>query len=186
MNRSTFIKNIITAFGASALPVHLITPYQKVYLLQCFVRGFRYYKGESLLPKMKVGDMLELVREPENEHDEFAIALHFNREKIGFIPMESNEVLSRLMDAAVIPLQAELTHIEMKAETWENVHIAIYVLKPDDHPIPKDKAYLTQLDTPYYYSLKYEDNSIGRIYYHHKEKMVYNYEAFQRNYRKRN
>lgn len=165
MHRSSFIKNLVGAFGLSVLPVKWIQQYQKIYLLQCFIRGFRFYQGENLLREMKVGDMLELVREPANEFDECAIALHFNREKIGFIPMESNEILSRLMDAKVIELQAEITHIEKKAETWENVHIAVYVLKEYDGPLPADKTYLTQLETPHYYTLKYEDGRINRIYY---------------------
>jgi hypothetical protein len=165
MHRSSFIKNLVGAFGLSVLPVKWIQQYQKIYLLQCFVRGFRFYQGENLLTKMKIGDMLELVREPANEFDESAIALHFNREKIGFIPMESNEVLSRLIDAKVIELQAEITHIEKKAETWENVHIAVYVLKEYNGPLPTDKSYLTQLETPYYYTLKYENDRVNRIYY---------------------
>ncbi|MBK0381837.1 HIRAN domain-containing protein [Pedobacter sp. SD-b] len=166
MNRSLFIKNIIGAFGVSVLPLHLVKNYQKIYILQCFVRGFRFYKGEKLLKAMKVGDMLELVREPENQYDEFAIALHFNEEKIGFVPMESNEILSRLLDSGAVELQAEITHIEKKAETWENVHIAISLLKESKTPIKTNAAYLTQLVTPEYFSIKYsDDNHISRVYY---------------------
>jgi hypothetical protein len=165
MHRSSFIKNLVGTFGLSVLPIKWIQQYQKIYLLQCFIRGFRFYKGENLLMEMKIGDILELVREPTNEFDECAIALHFNKEKIGFIPMESNEVLSRLMDAKVIELLAEITHIEKKADTWENVHIAVYVLKESVGPLPTDKSYLTQLETPHYYTLKYENDRVNRIYY---------------------
>src|SRR5690606_34128519 len=109
MNRSTFLRNLIATFGLSVIPVDWVKQYQKIYLLQCFVRGFRFYDGETMLQQMQEGDMLELVREPENKHDACAIALHYNMEKIGYVPRESNEILSRLIDAHVVALQAEIT-----------------------------------------------------------------------------
>ncbi len=165
MNRSSFIRNLVGAFGVAVLPVTLITSYQKIYLLQCFIRGFRFYNGESMLHQMAEGDMLELVREPTNTYDDCAVALHFNKEKIGFVPAESNEVLSRLMDAKVVDLQAQITHIEKKAQAWENVHIAIYVLKENGQQIVVNKPYLTELETPNYHTLNYNDDTFGRVYY---------------------
>src|SRR5690606_8487136 len=123
MNRSSFVKSLIGMFGLSAVPLEWIKQYQKIYLLQCFIRGFRFHKGQSMLNLMKEGDMLELVREPDNEYDNCAIALHFNKEKIGYIPRESNEILSRLIDSGAVELLAEITHLEPKAKAWENVHL---------------------------------------------------------------
>lgn len=121
--------------------------------------------------------MLELVREPENKHDSAAIALHFNMEKIGYIPRESNEILSRLMDADVIELQAEITHIEQKAKAWENVHIAVYVLK-ELKKVHEENAYLTELTTPRYYTIKHADNTLSRIYHKNEGKRIYTGQDF--------
>lgn len=103
MKRSDFVKSIIAAIGLSAVPVLFLKQYDKFYLLQFFVRGFKYYEGPNLLDEMHEGDMLELVSEPNNEHDEFAIALHFNSKKIGFVPAERNEMLARLIDIGTPP-----------------------------------------------------------------------------------
>jgi hypothetical protein len=111
---------------------------------------------------MKTGDLLELVREPGNEHDPCAIALHFNNKKIGYIPAGQNEVLSRLMDAGVIELLAEITHLEPQAATWENVHIAVYILKEDAAP-PAEADYLTTLETPQYYTLKHKGDKLTQL-----------------------
>ena len=172
MNRSTFLRNLIATFGLSVIPPDWIRQYQKIYLLQCFVRGFRFYNGEAILHTMKVGDMLELVREPGNKHDHAAIALYYNMEKIGYIPRESNEVLSRLMDAEVIELQAEITHIEQEAKAWENVHIAVYVLKELKESLDKN-AYLTELVTPKYYTIKHADDTLSRIYHRNESQGIY-------------
>lgn len=165
MKRSAFLKSIIAALGLSAVPVAFLKQYDKYYLLQCFVRGFRYYQGPNLLNEMHEGDMLELVREPKNEHDEFAIALHFNSKKIGFVPAESNEMLARLIDIGVPQLMAEITHLKTEAANWEQVAIAIYVLKEkvEGSKINPEALCLTQLETPHYHSIKLSDNSIARF-----------------------
>jgi hypothetical protein len=162
MKRTEFLKKIIGLFGVGVIPAALLKQYKKLYLLQCFVRGFRFYKGPSLLQEMKEGALLELVREPDNEHDDCAIALHFNNEKIGYIPAEDNATLSRLMDAGVVELLAEITHLQSEAATWENVHVAIYVLK-EDTDLPPAATYLTILETPGYYTLKHAGDKISRL-----------------------
>jgi len=163
MKRSDFLRNIIGLFGMAVLPPLALKQYKKLYLLQCFVRGFKFYDGPQLLDTMKEGSLLELVREPGNKYDECAIALHFNNHKIGFIPAESNEVLSRLIDSQVVDLIAEITHLRKEAATWENVHVAVSVLKESANPLPETAGYLTWLDTPDYHTLKYADNHISKI-----------------------
>jgi len=90
-----------------------------------FYSWFPFLQRRNLLINMKEGDLLELIREPENEYDDYAIAFYFNKEKVGYVPSESNEILSRLLDSKVIELLAEITHLETKAKAWENVHMRI-------------------------------------------------------------
>lgn len=166
MKRSDFIKGVAGFLGVAILPKSIaIKQYQRIYLLQSFVRGFRFYDGTKLLDKMREGDLLELVREPENEHDNCAIALHFNKRKIGYLPKEDNEMLSKLIDADVVPLQAEITHLKTEAQAWESVRVAVYVLKELNEPLPETAVYLTVLDTPHYRSLKINKDKIANIYY---------------------
>src|SRR5690606_35007236 len=99
MTRSTFLKKLLGSLVIGKLPVSLTKDFRKIYLLQCFVAGLRFYEGMQKLHEMKEGDLLELIREPENEHDTCAIALHWRGSKIGFIPADMNEMLSMLMDA---------------------------------------------------------------------------------------
>jgi hypothetical protein len=78
MQRSTFLKNLIGLYGIASLPLEMVKQYHKVYLLQCFVRGFRHYNGPKIISEINKSGLLELVREPENKYDNNAIALHFN------------------------------------------------------------------------------------------------------------
>jgi len=168
MNRLTFISRLIALGGLSFLSGKTITTkqYQKFYLLQSFVRGFQYYEGPTLINQMKEGDMLELVREPDSEYDPCAIALHWNNHKIGFIPAEDNEMLSKLLDIGIPEFIAEITFLQKEAAAWENVSIAISVLKeiPSAEQIPSTAAYLTELETPHYRTLKRADQTLTRVF----------------------
>jgi len=165
MKRSTFIKNLIGLYGLAKLPVEMVRQYQKIYLLQCFVRGFRFYDGPKLIRQINESGLLELVREPDNPYDKNAIALHFNKCKIGFLPAESNAVLARIMDADLLPLQGEVTHVEPKAASWENVHVAIYALKEIKTTGEyKDYRKYGILETPRYYTLKSSGDTYARVY----------------------
>ena len=168
MNRLSFISRLIALGGLSFLSGKTISTkqYQKFYLLQSFIRGFQYYDGPSLLNQMKEGDMLELVREPDNEYDPCAIALHWNNHKIGFVPAEDNEMLSKLLDIGIPELIAEITFLQTDAAAWENVLIAISVLKeiPFAEQVPSTAAYLTELETPHYRTLKRADQTLTRVF----------------------
>ncbi|UXP31499.1 HIRAN domain-containing protein [Reichenbachiella agarivorans] len=177
MKRSTFIKNLIGLYGLPALPSQMVRQYQKIYLLQCFVRGFQFYEGPKIIQQINQSGLLQLVREPTNQHDNCAIALHFNQRKIGYVPRESNEVLAKLMDANLLSLQAEITHVEPKASTWENVHVAIYALKElSTQESFEQYATLSMLETPEYYTLRHRDDGYIRV---HWEEDKYSMEAAQ-------
>jgi len=150
MKRSTFIKGVAGMLGLAVLPLSVKAAKSKIYLLQDFVRGFRFYKGPELLKQIQTGEKLRLQREKENKQDALAIAVYYKNEKIGFVPKEKNEVLSALMDGGVAELHAEITHLELDAETWENVHFAIYLLGEESKEIP---AYLKTVIQPEYASL---------------------------------
>jgi hypothetical protein len=168
MNRLSFISRLIALGGISFLSGKTISTkhYQKFYLLQSFIRGFQYCDGPSLINQMKEGDMLELVREPNNDYDPCAIALHWNNHKLGFVPAEDNEMLSKLLDIGIPEFIAEITFLQKEAAAWENVRIAISVLKeiPSDEQIPSTAAYLTELETPHYRTLKRADQTLTRVF----------------------
>ena len=168
MNRLSFISRLIALGGLSFLSGKTISTkqYQKFYLLQSFIRGFQYYDGPTIINQMKEGDMLELVREPDNQYDPCAIALHWNNHKIGFVPAEDNEMLSKLLDIGIPELIAEITFLQTDAAAWENVRIAISVLKeiPFAEQVPSTAAYLTELETPHYRTLKRADQTLTRVF----------------------
>jgi hypothetical protein len=165
MKRSEFLRNIIGIYGIASIRSDNLKQYQKIYLLQSFVRGFVYYKGIEVLPTIQPNDILLLVREPNNKYDKYAIALYHNKNKIGYIPKEKNEILSKILDAQLLDLHAEVSHINRDADTWENVFFVIYALKEvTGKTIPSTADYLTILYTPTYHSLQNGDKLYSKYY----------------------
>jgi hypothetical protein len=162
MNRSGFLKQLIASIAIGKLPVSLTKDFRKIYLLQCFVAGFRHYEGMQLLDSMKEGDLLELVREPENEFDNCAIALHLQGKKIGFIPSSVNEMLSYLLDADALSLFAVITHLEKNSQPWENVAIAVYFVQEVNKDLPAHASYLTRIEAPHYRTLSKNKNEVKK------------------------
>jgi len=161
MLRIDFIKTLISSAVISPFYLKENESFQKIYISQFFIAGFKFYNGLKLLPKMKLGDILTLVREPDNEYDNCAIALHWNKEKIGFIPASENTILAALLDADDLNFIGEITHIETQTKPWENIAAAVSYLKK----VKKSKAikpvpeYLLTIAEPEYKTKKWVKKS---------------------------
>lgn len=70
--------------------------------IRCDVRGMRYYRREN---KLSDGDRIILVREPDNQHDKYAISLWTSDaenqplEQIGHLPREIVPFLAAINDS---------------------------------------------------------------------------------------
>ncbi|MEN9447044.1 MAG: hypothetical protein RJA25_334 [Bacteroidota bacterium] len=82
-------------------------------VLDCLVAGTSFYNVKSIETELNENDKLDLQREPSNEYDEFAIAIYYKEQKIGFIPKIKNESVARLLDAG------KKFHAVIKTKNWE-------------------------------------------------------------------
>lgn len=61
--------------------------------------GFRYHEGEALWSRLRVGDRLVLVREPENPHDPRAVRIDWQGRVLGYLPRAENGAVAAALDA---------------------------------------------------------------------------------------
>lgn len=76
---------------------------QRLLVLKTGIAGIQFHiaseEEETALNELAPGTELLLYREPDNEYDEWAIAVHRTEEdKLGFITRFKNETIARLMD----------------------------------------------------------------------------------------
>ena len=92
-----YLEIVRTSLDKTGLPKPFV---QEVDLLNCNIAGTTFLNLKDIEPKLKKHQLLVLKREPKNEYDDKAILiLTEDGQKLGYVPQERNEILSRLMDA---------------------------------------------------------------------------------------
>lgn len=86
--------------------------------------GFQYHAGKQLWPRMRVGDPLTLVREPDNVHDARAVRVEWQGQKIGYVPRRENADVARFLDAGQI-VTARINRLAEVRDPWSRVRFDI-------------------------------------------------------------
>lgn len=83
--------------------------------------SFRPAEAKEVVKALRIGDILELRADPDNDYDSTAVAVYFNETHLGFIPRESNSALfAVLMDGAEI--SAEVVAFESSLKPVLEIH----------------------------------------------------------------
>jgi hypothetical protein len=111
-----------------SLPVGAAEPAAnvKILLQSSPLAGFRYYEGKRLWSEMKVGDPLQLIREPLNSHDLNAVRVEWQGHKLGYVPRADNEALARFMDRGS-KAEARITRLKKSRNPWQRMEFEVYL-----------------------------------------------------------
>lgn len=109
--------------------VQAIAPFtREIFLLNVTVAGTSFCKTiDELEPKLQPDTQLRMLRHPKNEHDELAIGIYLETTRIGWVPMEQNEVISRLMDAGKA-FFCRITQTKKKGK-WMRIDANIFMVE---------------------------------------------------------
>ncbi len=109
--------------------VDALAPFSReIYLLDIVVAGTTFCtEMDKLEPELLPETVLKMIRQPQNKHDELAIGIYFNSTRVGWVPMEHNEVISRLMDAG----KAFFCRIEStkRKGNWVKIDVKIFMVE---------------------------------------------------------
>lgn len=98
---------------------------QCIELLHCEIAGTGHHCTKDTGRSLADGGCLALVREPENPHDEDAVAIHLAGRRVGYIPRRHNTVLARLLDAGKC-LRARVEQVSGRdAGAWLAVQVVV-------------------------------------------------------------
>jgi len=133
MNRLAFFKNSLSALAASGFLKFGFNKLQsnKIKLLSTNIAGLQYYKGIENINNFKINDEVQLIREPNNKYDRNAIAIYWNKLKIGFIPRSKNLIIKNLIDGGQ-NLYSCINQINKEESVWEKIEINIYLIENYD------------------------------------------------------
>jgi hypothetical protein len=109
--------------------VDALAPFSReIYLLDIVVAGTTFCtEMDKLEPELLPETVLKMIRQPQNKYDELAIGIYFNGTRVGWVPMEHNEVISRLMDAG----KAFFCRIEStkRKGNWVKIDVKIFMVE---------------------------------------------------------
>lgn len=77
---------------------------KKKYFMDCHLAGRQYHDADEVWDKLKVGTMLDLVRDTDNRHDPDAVAVTYHDAElddvfcIGYIPRTQNETIAAFLE----------------------------------------------------------------------------------------
>lgn len=103
-------------------------PYSKdIYLIEVHIAGTTHIDNiNELEQKLNEGVEVVLYREPNNPYDDKAIVVKDKEgNKLGYIPRDKNEILSRLMDAG--KLIYGKVKSKGKINEWVKVEMEVYL-----------------------------------------------------------
>jgi len=88
--------------------------------------GYRYAAASEVWPLLRVGDPLELSREPDNPHDPNAIRVEWRGRKLGYVPRRENAALAWGLERGE-PLRARITRLEPHPNPARRVRFEVFV-----------------------------------------------------------
>lgn len=124
MSLITLPGNAIAVIGGHglAVPVPLTTI---IVLLRCEIAGTGHHCDDATGHRLVNAPVLALVRESDNAHDEDAIAVHLDGQKVGYIPKRHNTVLARLLDAGKCLRARVVSILDPEDGPWLDAEIVV-------------------------------------------------------------
>lgn len=100
-----------------------------IFLKSFYVAGFTYYQGAIVFGDMKIGSRLEIKLDENNVHDDNAVELRFNGQKIGYLPREENQEVAVLLKAGYKIFESVVQQLSPEAHPEQQVRAALYVIE---------------------------------------------------------
>jgi len=116
-------------FWLFALPAQAETE-QRLILQTSPLAGFQHHAGAAVFALMKVGDRLDLSREPNNPFDPKAVRVNWNGTQIGYAPRADNVDLARLMDRGT-QIEGRILHLQKQRDPWKRLLMELYIVQDD-------------------------------------------------------
>jgi hypothetical protein len=88
--------------------------------------GSQYYRLDQLQENIRVGDALELVREPDNRHDKNAVSVRWRGQALGYLPRKENRAVAKALDDGE-SVRAAVEKLTADADPWKRLRISVFI-----------------------------------------------------------
>ena len=88
--------------------------------------GFRFGEAAEVMPELRHGDALDLVREEENPYDPNAVRVEWRGRKLGYVPRRQNAAIAWGLDRGT-PLRARVSRLAEHPNPARRIEFEIYI-----------------------------------------------------------
>jgi hypothetical protein len=88
--------------------------------------GFRYHEAREVFPQLRLGDRLDLSREPDNAYDANAIRVEWRGHKLGYVPRAENHALSGVLDRGE-PVTARISALRANRNPRRRIEFEVFI-----------------------------------------------------------
>ncbi len=100
-------------------------PTARVLVQSSPLAGFKYHAAAELWASLRVGDSLEIAREPANAYDPNAVSLSWRGQKLGYVPRRENAALAWALDRGQ-PLRARISRLTQHPNPARRIEFEVY------------------------------------------------------------
>ena len=126
MKRRTFFQRLLGGLGLAAASPITVAEGRSVLIQDSPVAGFQFHWGEAVWQALTVGAPLGLVREPNNSHDSNAVAVYFQKDKLGYVPRGENSAIAQMLDRGE-RLSATISRLTIDEDPWQRVRFSVFL-----------------------------------------------------------
>jgi len=87
--------------------------------------GFRYHAAAEVWHELRIGDPLELGREPDNPHDANAVSVSWRGRKLGYLPRRENAATAWGLDRGQA-LRARISRLATHPNPARRIEVEVY------------------------------------------------------------
>ena len=106
-----------------------IIPFNReIFVINVFVAGTKYcHQIDQILDQISDTTQLTMLRQPDNEVDQYAIGIYYNQTRIGWVPMKDNLVIARLMDSGIL-FNCKVVSVSKTDPSSPRINVSIYMV----------------------------------------------------------
>ncbi len=97
-------------------------------LQSSMVAGFQFYDGKLVWDELRKDDVLRLILDPENQHDEQAVKVMWGDHQLGYVPSSENTAIYQMLSRNQ-PLTARICELHLSSNPWEQIRTNIYMVQ---------------------------------------------------------
>jgi len=133
MKRRSFLQTILGLAGTTALPANSKRQQKSldqkpIKLLETTIAGFQFYQGRRLYSHIKINDIVQLRRAPQNKYDKRAVEVYWKGNMLGHIPQMANMSMSQMLDDGV-NLEGKISQLIPEKVPCYCVHLIVCISK---------------------------------------------------------